>query len=149
MTNVLSQCSIVLALADQAAHRITKKVISEMQKMTHLLSGDDSGLKTTWDEICVQVQDEPSFYWDTYDEVVRSVVARNLGELPKHEREALWLQTPEGSDWDCEDEQDREPYPVADDDIIEYLTSEYIYAEAREWSNTRIRAFLDSSARRD
>jgi hypothetical protein len=54
----LSESAIVQAVAEDAARRVTRKVISTLQKMTVLLSGDDSELMTSWDEICVQVQGE-------------------------------------------------------------------------------------------
>lgn len=113
------------------------------------MSGDDSGLKTTWDEICVQVQDEESFYWDAYDHTVRTVVGAQIGGLAKHERDALWLQTEAGADWDSERQGDSEADPVRDDDIIDYLAREYVYAEAGNWSNARIRAYIERSNMRD
>ena len=38
------------AVAQLAARRIARKVITDLQRMKHTLSGDDSELKTTWDE---------------------------------------------------------------------------------------------------
>jgi hypothetical protein len=51
--------------------------------MSDTLSGDDSELKTTWDEICAQVQYEHSIFWETYDEIVRgrgSRIHRRIAE---------------------------------------------------------------------
>lgn len=149
MSEALSESSIVKALAEQTARRTTGRVVADLQRMKHTLSGDDSGLKTTWDEICVQVQGEESFHWDSYDDTVRAIVQGYVTQLSRHERDALWLQTDEGFDWDCQDESDREADPVCDDHIIEYLTQEYIYAEAGRWSNSRIRAFIERSSMRD
>ena len=149
MNTVLSESSIVRTVAEQAARRITRKVIRELREMTGTMSGDDSELKTTWDEICAQVQYEESFNWDAYDHTVRAVVGAHIGGLPKHERDALWLQTEAGSDWECEESGDREADPVRDDDIIDWVTREYVYAEAGNWSNARIRAYIDRSSMRD
>jgi hypothetical protein len=149
MSEELSESSIIKALAEQTARRITGKVVADLQRMKHTLSGDDSGLKTTWDEICVQVQEEDSFQWNSYDDTVRAIVRSYVTQLPQHERDALWLQTDQGSDWDCQDENEREANPVCDDHIIDYLTQEYIYAEAGQWSNSRIRAFIERSSMRD
>jgi len=146
MSDKLSESTIVRAVADQAARRIARKVVAALQKMDDTMSGDDSELETTWDEICVQVQYEQSFYWDAYDQTVRSILAGHVAELPKHEREAIWLQSNAGNDWDCKDAEDREAYPVSDDDIVDYLANEYVYEEAGRWSNARIRAYLDRSA---
>lgn len=72
MNEGLSESRIVKAVAEAAAKRIARRVILGLQRMHHTLSGDDSELVTTWDEICVQVQYEQSFFWDAYDETVRA-----------------------------------------------------------------------------
>jgi len=147
MSEGLSESKIVSTVATEAARRITRKVIAFLRQMTDTMSDDDSELKTTWDEICVQVQDEKSFYWDAYDETVRAIVRGYTAELPKHEQEAIWLQTNAGFDWDCAEPEDRDAQPVSDDDIVDWLIDEYIYAEADNWSNARIRAYLERSSR--
>ena len=145
MSEELGQATIVRAVADSAARRGARKVIRALQRMTHTLSGDDSGLTTTWDEVCVQVQDEESFAWVVYDEIVRGLVEGFAADLPKHEREAIWLQTDAGIDWEIEADSNHAGYPICDDNIVDYLLKEYVYAEAADWSNARIRAFIDRS----
>jgi hypothetical protein len=150
MTDRLSESGIVSAVAEEASQRITRKVIAALQGMKDtLLSGDDSELETTWDEICVQVQDEESFFWDTYDEIVRDMVRGHVAQLPRYKREAIWLQTVAGSDWDSEEPESREPYPVVDDDVVDYLVPKYVYSQAADFSNTRIEAYLARSIERD
>ena len=149
MSGGLSESSIVRAVAEASARRITRRVIRELRQMTDTMSGDDSELKTTWDEICAQVQDQESFHWDAYDATVRLIVQGHVATLSKHERDAIWLQTDAGSDWDCEEPSDREADPVQDDDIVDWVTREYVYAEAGNWSNGRIRAYIERSSRRD
>ena len=150
MTEGLSESVIVRAVAEKAARRITRKVIATLQRMRTTLSGDDSGLKTTWDEICVQLQSEESLYWDTYDETVRSIVVVQIAALPKHEREAIWLQTDAGLDWRYEEPDKRESDPtMLDEDIVNWLSKEYVYAEAENSSNPRIRAYIERSTMRD
>jgi hypothetical protein len=77
--SALSEASIVREVANQASRRIARKVTAVLQRMKDTLSGDDSGLETTWDEICVQVQYEESVLWDIYDTTVRDLV---LGSRP-------------------------------------------------------------------
>ncbi|HWX34930.1 MAG TPA: hypothetical protein VNZ53_46845 [Steroidobacteraceae bacterium] len=144
----LSETAIVSAVAARAARGVGRKTIAALQKRTETTSGDPL-LRTVWDEVCVQVQYEESTLWDAYDETVRSFVAAYVEELPEHEREAIWLQTDQGSDWDCEDPADREPYPVVNDDIVGYVVHEFVYSEAGRWSNPRIRAFIERSSMRD
>jgi hypothetical protein len=123
---------------------VTRRTIAALQKLNvDLLSGDDSGLVNIWDEICVQIQYEGSWAWDAYEETVRRIVTAQVEKLSAHEREAVWLQTPAGQDWDCEDQSDRETYPVLSDDIVEYLLTEHISDEAANWTNRRIRKYLD------
>ena len=150
MSRTLSETGVVRALAEQVCRRLTRRLIATLQKMNNgLLSGEDSGLKNTWDEICTQIQFEESFSWDVYDETVRGLAASDVEKLLPHEREAIWLQTNAADDWDCEDESERPPYPVSNDDIVDYLVHEYIYSEAGNWSNQRIRVYLDRSSRTD
>lgn len=148
MSDGLSESSIVRTVARSSARLGARRTIAALQKMNQTLSGDDSELKTAWDDICVQVQYEESFFWDAYDEMVRSLVRAYVEQLPRHEQEALWLQTDEGRDWDCEEIEHREPYPVCVDDIVNYIARKHVYAKADQWSNPRIRAFLERSAMR-
>ena len=67
-----SETRIVQALAESVCQHVSDKTIRALQGMTDanmLLSGDDSGLINVWEEICVQLQNEESFYWDTYVEI--------------------------------------------------------------------------------
>ena len=143
----MSESSIVSTVAHEAATRITRKVIRELQRMYDTTSGNDSELKTTWDEICVQVQYEESVHWDAYDQTVRRIIEVCLKEIPNHLREAIYLQTDAGIEWCCNEEG--EDCPVYEDDIIDYLAREYVYEEAGNWSNSRIRAFIERSSMRD
>jgi len=134
---------IVEELASEIGKRITRKTIRDLQKMgEEFMQSGDSGLENVWDEICVQVQYDKSMFWDLYDDIVHGIVGGYVPELPKHEREAIWLQTREGEDWSCEDTEEREEYPVFEGDIINFLVHEYVYHEAGRWSNARIRAYI-------
>lgn len=149
MSRSLSESTIVREVAGVACARIARKTIADLKRMKGTLSGDDSELKTTWDEICVQVQGEHSANWDAYEKTVRSVVHAYAGELVPYEREAIWLQTKSGIAWDADDLESREDSPVFDDEIIDYITTEHVYAEADRFSNSRIRDFLDRTSIKD
>lgn len=149
MSRGLSESRVVRKLANDVCTRVTRRVIRALQQQSDsILSGDDSGLANTWEEVCVQIQHEHSFNWSTYEDLVTQLVGNEARHLLAHEREAVWLQTPAGCDWHCGDEEDREPEPVRDDDIVDYIASEYIYAEADRWSNRRIRRYLANQASR-
>jgi len=101
-----------------------------------LQSGEDSGLASAWDEICVQVQGEHSVFWDAFDKTVRDLVTREVETLPTPVARALW-------DWlDNTGELPADADRYCADDVTEYFVRE-IYKTADEWSNRRIRAFLE------
>jgi hypothetical protein len=141
----LSENDIVQALAEHDCRQITRRTILNLQSINMeeaLLSGKESGLHNTWDEVCVQFQDDFWLCWDVYETTIRAVVESLVEELQPHEREAIWLQTEDGYDWMYEDKADRDPYPVISDTIVDYLLRTYIYAEADKWTNRRIRKYM-------
>lgn len=54
--------------------KITNQCIVELRKVKETLSGDDSTLNNAWEEICVQVQDEYSYCWSAYEELIEATV---------------------------------------------------------------------------
>jgi hypothetical protein len=139
---------IVRQLADHVCQRITKRAISGLQRIPPTLSGDDSELLNAWDEICVQVQFEESFFWHVYQHTITAIIGAEIEELPQLERDAIWLQTERGfdwsfdRDWDDESQKTAEP-PTYDPDITDYILHKYLLPAAESWSNSRIRAYLD------
>jgi hypothetical protein len=140
-----SESAIVVAVAEAAARRISGETIGALQQMTQTMSGDDSGLTNLWEEICVQVQDEHSFFWDAYDDIARDLVEGFASKIPEYEKQALWLQTPPGEDWQFSEPEDRDPNPIIDlDEIVEYVLTHHVYSQAADWSNARIEAYKES-----
>jgi hypothetical protein len=150
MPHELSASNIVAQISARICRHLTRLAIADLQRMTDsLLSGEDSGLENTWDEICVQIQSEQSVFWQTYDDIVRSLVADLVQKLLPFEREAIWLQTDQGVSWDCDEPGDRPVDPVSNDDIAEYVLTEFVYSAASNWTNVRIQAYLDQASRSD
>ena len=146
MERRLSESVIVRELAESVCRRVARRAIRALQGMTgHLLSGDGSGLRNAWDEICVQVQFEESVYWDAYEQTVEATVAGFVDELPDFECDAVWLQTRAADDWDGKDEGRRDPYPVIRSDVVAHIVEQYLYYEADRWSNPQIKQYLDRS----
>ena len=144
------QHSSVRALAEKAAKRATRRVIRETQKLTDCrLSGDDSELANIWDEICVQVQFGESHSWEAYVETGKAIVGGFVAVLSPHEKEALWLQTEAGWDWDYDTRGANAAVPVVDDQIVDYVWTEYVLVEAGRWTNSRIRAYLERAGSYD
>ncbi len=82
---------IVGELAHNVRGRLTAAIVRKLQRLTgeHLTSGQDSGLTNVWDEVCVQVQLERSFLWYAYEQTVRTLVERQVGELAPFELRGL------------------------------------------------------------
>jgi hypothetical protein len=98
-----------------------------------------------WDEICVQKWEGQWPAWEEQDQAVKDLVLRELGKLATYERDALWLRTDAGTDWECEEPEGRAQYPVCDPDIVDYISREYVYDEARRprWT-ARVEAYIDA-----
>jgi hypothetical protein len=138
----ISERAIVAAVADLAAKRICRQTIRYLQATKETSSGDDSGLTCVWDEFCVQVQADESFFWEFHLDFVRNLIERLLEDTPEHQRDALWLQTDTGFDRLIDEPEDREPDPETQSDTVKYLLSQYVLRSAERWSNKRIRAYL-------
>lgn len=109
-----------------------------------MLSGDDSGLKNVWEEICVQVQDEQSVFWEAYVETMESLLAGYVELLDRDARLALWTATDAGWDYIYDHHADDDgvaDVPVVEDEIVAKLKDELISAAA-SYSNQRIAKFL-------
>lgn len=145
-----SEFSIVRQLAEHVARQVAQRTIEELRDMTETLgSGDDSGMENVWEEICVQVQYDEFPFWAAYVHTAKGLILSTVENLPAHEREALWLKSDQGEEWDSEDEEQREAYPVLNDDIVAYVWNEHLLPEAGRFSNERTRGYLDRATASD
>jgi hypothetical protein len=140
---------VVRQLADDVCQRITKRAISGLQRIAAKLSGDDSKLQNPWDEICVQVQSEESIFWHVYEESMTGFLAAEVEQLKQFERDAIWLRTEAGWNWNFDWNWDDNPHtpaepPTYDADITDYILHKYLLPAAESWSNSRIRAYLET-----
>lgn len=142
-TRHLSANCIARELGEALRSRLVNGCVRDLQRMDGeaLLSGDCSGLRNTWDEICVQQQQEHSFSWRAYLATIEACIDGRLEDLQPFELDALWLLTREGDDWDCEPEDERETYPVYRYHVLAYLQDE-VLTQANNWSNERISRYL-------
>ena len=129
----------------QISQKVTRKCIVGLQALTDTLSGNDSQLTNVWDEICVQVQFQHSFYWDTYENIARDFVSSSIKTLTSHEKEAIWLQTEAGWEWLYNEDSTGDDIPAIEDEIIDYILNKHLLNEAGSWSNQRIRKYLDNA----
>lgn len=67
-------------------------VENKLKQSKATLSGEDSGLKTIWDEFCVQVQQEHSYYWNSYLDTLSMWIQQEFEKLPVWKRNAIWFE---------------------------------------------------------
>lgn len=77
---------------------LVDSVITALQRMPAHLSGDDSGLDTAWDEVCVQIQCEESIFWDAYVQTIDSCITAAIFELAPALMDTLSAATTSGDD---------------------------------------------------
>lgn len=83
-------------------------------------------------------------YWDSYTDTLARMVEAEVASLRPYEREAIWLQTDSGMVWSIDDGCRGDHVPISAEDIVQHLTEDYIFKKAADWSNPRIRRYLDS-----
>ena len=134
---------LLSAIAERECKKLTRRVIRHLQKMTDCLqSGDDSPLANTWDEFCVQVQGQESIFWETFLDTIAHVIIGHVKKRDIETKQAIWLQTQNGMEWESKAE-DHEKIPWSEDDIAEYVLHDYVLAAAANWTNARIEKYKD------
>ena len=140
--------AIVAGLASRLTDRLARKAIRDLQRLggNSLLSGDDSGLQSVWDEVCVQIQGQKSGYWAAYEDTALGLIETEVGKLSEPELQALWMQTRSGETWwaglegSVEDATTAVPYDKTE--VAEHILDRVI-GLAGDWSNKRVAAYLD------
>lgn len=133
---------IISTIADNACEKISRKIVLRLQKMTEeMQSGEDTPLKNLWDEVCVQVQGEESWMWDLYLLMINRYIADEVNKLSDILKQAIWIQTEEGLDWEWEN-KDEKTVDYFEKDIIRYIFDKFIITKAADWTNKRIEEYL-------
>ena len=135
---------VVVSLAERLTRRLVKKIRKGFQDMPAGLSGDDSGLADAWEEFCVQVQFQESFYWSAYLYTLDSLVTFYVEELKEYEQLAIWFQTDEGWGWSRATAEEREDFPgVSIEEVCQYIEAK-VKEQADEWTSKSIEEYLGS-----
>jgi hypothetical protein len=114
------------------------------------LTGDDSPLTSVWEEICVQVQGEESFYWEAYLETIDQYASSLVTPLSSNQKRALWLQTQEGLDRLRGNDRESDAANVPFDDLaIAELIRDRVLGLAGSYSNHRIDRCLEAGSELD
>jgi hypothetical protein len=139
--------TLIRKFAEQEAKKLARKTIKYLQSLkdNNLLSGDDTELESVWDEFCVQVQGENSFYWDAYVETAKQFINGYAELLPIHVNQAIWLQTDEGFEWTLDNENEKLDFYGSIDSITDYIFNTHLLFLAETWTNKRIELFIEKS----
>ena len=136
---------VIADISENLCKCISRKTIRCLQQMKDVMqSGDDSALKNTWDEICVQLQSDYSTMWFAYEDTIKAIIDNAVKEVDIPMLQAIWLQTQEGWDWESElEDSEKVPIPYCYHDIVQYILNDYVLSAATDWTNKRIRKYLD------
>lgn len=122
----------------------------------NLPSGPDSGLKNVWEEICVQVHGEQSYFWDAYRDMAIGHLAYRVKALPDLKQRLLWTGSPDGRDWiaECDEIEDGamlgEDVPIGDaDEVACWMFDDYLVPLADRFRNRRIERFQEGNSEID
>ena len=139
---------LVIDHARALGQSMAEQVRADLEEMDEtLLSGADSRLISLWQEICVQVQGEESFVWDTYLELVTGMISVRVADLSKAEQEMLWLATDTGRDWlydvvHADDEPAPEQPGLDTDELAEWIWTEFLRPLSESERDPNVIAYL-------
>ena len=142
------------AVARNAAQLVADVAQADLVRSKHRLSGDDSDLQNTWEEICVQVQGERGYFWDAYERAMHDAILGALQFLDRTILETLWLHTDDGCnlrhDLEADEAQgltaqagyEQPDIPVDDEVIARDIIANHLLPLADNYRNSRIEEFL-------
>jgi len=135
----MNELNLLIKLNNYHLPRIGWRVIRSLMKIKDaILSGDESGLTNTWNEICIQVQGEESFHWKIYLETIDDFIKY---ELKKEDDSILHLLSFFGKIKDSTFSDEEEL--IYDESFAIQEIMNYILTEAENYSNSRIRKYLE------
>lgn len=146
---------IVDELAGHLGRQLTNKCRRQLQALPASgLVGEDSSLKSLWEEICVIAREgDGGSSYDAASQTISMAIQDFLEPLHAYEKSALWLKSDSGFDWVYDQgekpiaQMEQAPWNI--EEIIDYLTNEVVWSEATNWSNTRIRRHEDGQYEMD
>lgn len=141
MTHIKSDFQLLLALSSIHVDAISSVVIDHLKALTEnvLLSGDDSGLKNTWEEICVQAQGV-SYHWDVYEEVIGNFITSELNKQPPAVQ--ILLSYIGSIDSEFQYGEDEDPYCIFHEAANKEVKNNIIL-KAGSYENENINRYLD------
>ena len=137
------QAVVVRQWATELAARAAARAVRQLAKMPATLSGD-SGLRTVWEEFCVQVKGEQSVDWDLFEDTVKECISGTLLSLTHLQQVALWMQSDAAIDWLSEHEDGSKLPGVFEPDVVEVVYS-VVWRLADESKNPHVARYLARS----
>ena len=137
------QAVVVRQWATELAARAAARAVRQLAKMPATLSGD-SGLRTVWEEFCVQVKGEQSVDWELYEDTVKECISGTLISLTHLHQVALWMQSDAAIDWLSEHEDGSKLPGVFEPDVVEVVYS-VVWRLADESKNPHVARYLARS----
>jgi len=127
------------SISDYCINSLVRKVVYRIQRVPKdaMITGDDSVLKSFWEEVCVQVQDVKFDNWPLVEEFILGWSMDIFESLPPAMQELLSYQA-------CD--YYNKKYEI--NTIYTELASEFITAKvieyAGDYTNERIEKYLES-----
>ena len=136
-------------VAKVTCERICQCLIRAYRRLPPHLCGDDSPLANLWEDICVQEQQqERSVFWEeTYEASLLGFLEGEVDDLGETTRWAIWHQTDAGIDWRVDDSEPPEKW--SSEELGRCILDHYVLSAAEEYSNARIRPYIERWERRD
>jgi transcriptional regulator of heat shock response len=137
----LTENDCIEQIKNYHAKFIVNKTIRELKKIKDMqLSGDDSGLKNFWEEYAVQLQEEQSFFFDTYVETIRNFVDAEISKQPEEIQKLLDFS--ENEDFDEDDEFENCKFYYNRDKAVDSILND-IDSIAINFENKNITKYLE------
>jgi len=133
-----NEYQVLDSLVDYYLQILVKRVVNKIKSTTKaaMSSGDDSGLRSVWDELCVQVQDERFDEWDLLDDMVSLICE---GEFDKLEGAIQFALTFSACEKYGEDFDNDCAYP----ELVSDMIKDKVYDYAMNFENRQIKYYLE------
>jgi len=141
----MSEYSILFSLKEYHTKIMCDKVIKTLKQLRgdSLLESSDHGLKNTWEEICVQLQDEESVFWNAYDETVEQTINFIFKKVDNEIIKFLSIMNDDEFYITEKDNFKYEDYALSTDSACDVVKNE-VYNQARIFINNNIKRYLDN-----
>lgn len=133
---------LVAKRAAAVCKRVTRAVVHQLRSMPTPIP-EIFGMKSIWQDICVQLQYDKSIEWDAYEYEAKSSVERAVDALNIEDMTCVWLQTRRADEMPWQDHHNDDSIPIYADDVIDYILSDYVFKKAIDSEDRVVRAWID------